>query len=174
MCPLTPSCFLLERFSSLALPHLLGTCLPSLWSALFPPHASALIPFSLAKVRFSLTLFLSHFIIGDLDRWLFSFWQRHLSRFWQLTLSGTEATLSFSAGQVHLNFSLKPAPFCKLIAGLGSTNTSAIFSVTFGLSLLHCPFRLSFYLKLSGRSSLFSSPVLSGYNKSHTLVSPGQ
>ena len=40
------------------------------------------------------------------------------------SLCGTEATLSFSAGPV---FPLKPAPFCTLFAGLGSTIKSAIF-----------------------------------------------
>ena len=51
MRPLTCSCFLLhllERLSLLAHPHLLGTCLPLLWSPLIPLHAPALIlPLSL-------------------------------------------------------------------------------------------------------------------------------
>ena len=41
------------------------------------------------------------------------------------SLCGTEATLSFSAGPVVQVFPLKPAPFCKLFAGLGSTNKFA-------------------------------------------------
>ena len=40
----------------LALPFLLGICLPSPWSLPFPLHALALIHFSLSKVRFSPTL----------------------------------------------------------------------------------------------------------------------
>ena len=42
------------------------------------------------------------------------------------SLCGTEATLSFSAGPNFQVFPLKPAPFCMLFAGLGSTNKSAI------------------------------------------------
>ena len=37
-----------ERLSLLALSHLLGNCLPTLWSPLLTLHALALIPFSLA------------------------------------------------------------------------------------------------------------------------------
>ena len=49
------------------------------------------------------------------------------------SLCGTEATLSFSAGPVHAQVSpLKPAPFCTLVAGLGSTNKSATSLFLFG------------------------------------------
>ena len=50
-------------------------------------------------------------------------------------LCDTEATLSFSAGPVRLRFPLKPASFCTLFAGLGSTNKSAI-SLLFSYYLL--------------------------------------
>ena len=67
MRPLTRSCFLLlllGRLFLLALPFLLGICLPSRWSSPFPLHAFALIPsFSLAKVRLSPTLILSPLMI---------------------------------------------------------------------------------------------------------------
>ena len=87
------------------------------------------------------------------------------------SLCGTEATLSFSAGPV---FSLKPAPFCTLFAGLDNTNKSAIFLLFFCLTLVlsspPCPLlHLSCYLKLCGRSGRncpSSPPVLSGYNGS--------
>ena len=81
----------------------------------------------------------------------------------------------FRQAQYAQVFPLKPVPFCKLFAGLGSTNKSAtsLFSstsVTFDLSSPPClPFRLSFYLNLSGRSGrncLLSLSVLSGYNES--------
>ena len=76
-------------------------------------------------------------------------------------------------------FPLKPAPFCKLFSGLGSTNKSATSLLTYYLTLvLSSPpcalLHLSFYLKLSGRNCLLSSPVLSGYNGSpNTLFSRG-
>ena len=72
-------------------------------------------------------------------------------------------------------FLVKPAPLCKLFAGIGSTNKSAIFllfssCLTLVLSsppypLLHLPF----YLKLcgrSGRNCLLSPLVLVDYNGS--------
>ena len=90
-------------------------------------------------------------------------------------LCGTEATLSFSAGPVCSSFPLKPAPFCTLFAGLGSTNKSAIsllfsYYLTLVLSSPPCSLlHLSSYLKLCGRSGrdcLLSPPVLSDYNGS--------
>ena len=54
-------------------------------------------------------------------------------------------------------FLLKPAPFCTLSAGLGSTNKSVIsllscLPLTLVLSSPLCLLHLSFYLNLSGRS----------------------
>ena len=82
----------------------------------------------------------------------------------------------FRQAQYVQVFPLKPAPFCTLFAGLGSTNKSAIFLLfssylTLVLSsppcLLLC---LSSHLKLCGRSGrncpLSLSPVLSDYNGS--------
>ena len=72
-------------------------------------------------------------------------------------------------------FLLKPAPFCMLFAGLGSTIKSAIsllfsYYLTPVLSSPPCPLlHLSIYLKLcgrSGRNCLLSPPVLSDYNGS--------
>ena len=80
-------------------------------------------------------------------------------------------------------FPLKPAPFCKRLASLGSTNkpvTSHLFSFYLTLVLFSppCPLlHLFFYLKLFGRSGtnwLLSLPVLSGYNGSpNTRFSQG-
>ena len=98
------------------------------------------------------------------------------------SLYGTEATLSFLAGLVYSSFLLKPAPFCKLFAGLGSTNKSAIpllfsSSLTFDLSLVLCPlFCLCVYLNLSGKSGRKCLPfpwVLSGHNGSGHSFLPG-
>ena len=70
---------------------------------------------------------------------------------------------------------LKPAPFCTLFAGLGSTNksvTSLFFSSYLTIALFSPSYPLlhhSFYLNLSGkfgRNCLLSPPVLSGYNGS--------
>ena len=71
-------------------------------------------------------------------------------------------------------FSLKPAPFCTLFAGLGSTNKSAISLLFCYLTLVLCSppcplLHLSSYLKLCGRSGtncLLSPPALSDYNGS--------
>ena len=69
---------------------------------------------------------------------------------------------------------LKPAPFCTLFAGLGSTNKSDIsllfsYYLTLVLSSPPCPLlHLSSYPKLCGRSgrNCLPSPVLSGNNGS--------
>ena len=81
----------------------------------------------------------------------------------------------FLQAQYDQVFPLKPAPFCTLFAGLGSTNKSAIsllFSscLTLVLSSPPCPLlHLSCYLKLcgrSGRNCLLSPSVLLDYNGS--------
>ena len=73
----------------------------------------------------------------------------------------------FQQAQYVQVFLVKPAPFCKLFASLGSTSKSATSTP---ISLSFCPRHpvLSF-LKLcgrSGRNCLISLPVLSGYNES--------
>ena len=74
MRPLTRSYFFLlplERPFLLSLPHLLGTCLPLMWSTFFHLHAPALIPsLSLTKLRLLLIL-----RSGTLDRGSFPFCQ---------------------------------------------------------------------------------------------------
>ena len=81
----------------------------------------------------------------------------------------------FWQAQYFQVFLLKPASFCKLFAGLGSTNKSTIsiffsYYLTLVLSSSLCPLlHLSSYLKLcgrSGRNCLLSPSVLSGYNGS--------
>ena len=89
------------------------------------------------------------------------------------SLCRTEATLCFR--QVHYVqvFPLKPAPFCTLFAGLGSTNKSAIYLLLLSdsrsvLTTLSSPpsFLLSQTLWRFGRSCLLFPPVLSDYNES--------
>ena len=81
----------------------------------------------------------------------------------------------FRQAQYDQVFLLKPGPFCLLLAGLGSTNKSAIsllfsFYLTLVLSSPPCPLLHFFsYLKLcgkSGRNCSFFPPVLSDYNGS--------
>ena len=88
----------------------------------------------------------------------------------------------FQQAQYAQVFPLKPASFCKLSAGLSSTNKSATsfflsFSLTLALFSPLCPLlRLSFYLNLigrSGRNSFLFLSVLSGYKwvLGHTFFS---
>ena len=81
----------------------------------------------------------------------------------------------FREAQFAQVFPLKPAPFCTLFAGLGSTNKSAVslyfsYYLTLVLSSPPCSLlHLFSYLKLcvsSGRNCFLSPPVLPGYNGS--------
>ena len=81
----------------------------------------------------------------------------------------------FKQAQYVQVFPLKPAPFCMLLAGLGSTNKSAIFllfSYYLTLVLSSSPFpllHLSSYLKFcgrSGRNCLLFPPIQSDHNGS--------
>ena len=132
MRPLTRSCFLLlvlGRLFLLALPFLLGICLPSPWSPPFLLHAPSLIPPSLAKVRLSPTLTLSPLMIwcfGQTALFLFLLVRAALA-FLPTALSvALRPLFPFRQAQYAQVFPLKPAPFCTLFAGLGSTNKFAI------------------------------------------------
>ena len=181
MRPLTRPCFLLlvlEKLILLALSLFLGICLRSLWSPLFPPHARALIPLSLAKVQLLPTLTLSPFMIwysGQTALFLFLL-AKAAPMFLPTALSvALRPPFLFRQAQYVQVFPLKPAPFCTLFAGLGSTNKSAIsllfsYYLTLVLFLPPCSLlHLSCYLKLcgrSGRNCLLSPAVLSDYNGS--------
>ena len=159
----------------LALPVLLGICLPSRSSPPFPLHALTLIPLTLAKVRLLPTLTLSPFMIwcfGQTALFLFLL-ARAAPAFLPTALSvALRPLFPFRQAQFAPVFPLKPAPFCTLFAGLGNTIKSAIsvpFSscLTLALSSPPCPLlHLLSYLKLCGRSArnCLLSPVLSGYN----------
>ena len=181
MRPLTRSCFLLlvlGRLLLLALPVLLGICLPPRSSPPFPLHALALIPLTLAKVRLSPTLTLSPLMIwysGQTALFLFLL-ARAAPAFLPTALYvALRPLFPFRQAQFVPVFPLKPAPFCTLFAGLGNTIKSAIFLLFFScltlvLSSPPCPLlHLSCYLKLCGRSGRncpSSPPALSGYNGS--------
>ena len=180
MRPLTRSCFLLlllKRLFLLALSFLLGICPRSPWSPPFPLHALALIPLSLAKVRLSPTLTLSSLMIWCFEQtalFLFLLARAALALLPTALSVALRPLFPFRQAQYVPVFPLKPAPFCTLFAGLGSTNKSAIslffYYLTLVLSSPPCPlFHLSFYLKLcgrSGRNCLLFPPALSGYNGS--------
>ena len=132
--PLSRPCFLLGRLSLLALPPLV-TPLPLLCNPLFPLHGPAQISLFLANVRLSLTLTLSHFTIWCFGlRALFLYLLAKAALAYLLTaLSLTPRPLFPSHQAQYLEVSpLKPAPFCKLFAGLGSTNKSATCFLSFG------------------------------------------
>ena len=139
--PLTRSCFILlvlERIFLLALPFLLGTRFWSLWSPPFPLHALALILF-LSKVRLSPILTLSPLMIwcsGLRDLFLFLL-ARAAPAYFPTALSvALKPLFPFRQAQYAQVFPLKPAPFCMLFAGLGSTNKSAISLVFSCLTLI--------------------------------------
>ena len=117
MRPLTRSCFLLllvGRLFLLALPFLLGVCLRSRWSPLFPLHALALISLTLIKVRLSSTLTLVIWYSGQAALFLFLL-AKAAPELANCSLSGTEATLSISAGPVCSSFS---AEACAILHAL--------------------------------------------------------
>ena len=155
------------------LPVLPGICPRSPWSPPFPLHALAL-----AKVRLSpiLTLFLLMMCYSGQTALFLFLLARAAPAYLPTALSvALRPLFLFRQAQYVQVFPLKPAPFCTLFAGLGSTNKSAIFllfssCLTLVLSSPPCPLlHLSSYLKLcgrSGRSCLLSPPVLSGYNGS--------
>ena len=123
---------LISTFSREALlacpPVLLGICLPSRWSPPFPLYALVLIPLFLAKVRLSLILTLSPLMIwcfGQTALFLFLL-ARAAPAYLPTALSvALRPLFSFRQAQYAQVFPLKPASFCTLFAGLGSTNKSA-------------------------------------------------
>ena len=169
---------LLGRLFLLALPFLLGIFVPSRWSPPFLLHALALIPLLLGKVRLSPTLTLSPLMIwcfGLTALFLFLL-ARAAPAFLPTALSVALMPLFPSRQAQYAQVSLlKPASFCMLFAGLGSTIKSAIsllfsYYLNLVLSSPPCPLlHLSSYLKLcgrSGRNCLLSPSVLLDYNES--------
>ena len=166
MCPLTRSyllLLLLGRLSLLALPFMLGICLHSLWSPPFPLHAPALILLSPTLTLSPLMIWYS----GQTVLFLFLL-ARAAPMYLPTALSvALRPLFPFRQAQYAQIFPLKPAPFCTLFAGLGSTNKCAIsrlfYYLTLVLSLPSCPlFHLSYYLKLCGRSG--RNCLLSSYS----------
>ena len=111
-----------------------GICFPSRWSPPFPPYALALISFSIAKVRLSPTLTVSLLMIwhSGLTALLLFLLKWAAPGYLPTVLS--VALYPFQQAQCVQVFPLKPAPFCPLFAGLGSTNKST-FSLFFSYYL---------------------------------------
>ena len=129
MHPLTRSCFLLLVLGRLFLLALPGICLPSWSSPSFPLHALALIPLTLAKVRLLPILTLSPLMIwysGQAALFLFLLARAALAFLPTALSAALRPLFPFQQAQYVQVFPLKPAPFCTLFAGLGSTNKSAI------------------------------------------------
>ena len=176
MRPLTRSCFfllLLARFSLLVLPHRFGTCLPSLCSQPFSLRAPALIP-SLSRQGAALThldSLPSHDLVLLTNVTVPSLFGKSGSVVLaNCSLCGTEVTLSILAGLVCSSFLLKPAPICKLFAGLGSTNKSTTSLILATLSSF--PF---FFTSNSLAGTVFSLLLLYQATMGlRTVVSPRQ
>ena len=138
-------------------------------------------PLSLAKMRLSLTLTLSHLTIWCFGQTALFLLAKTAPAYLPTALSvALRPLFPFQQTQYAQVFLLKPGPFCKLFAGLGGTNKSATFHLffyylTLVLFLPPCPLlHHFFYLNLSHRNCLLSPPVLSGYNGSpDTLFLPG-
>ena len=142
-----------------SLPFLLGICLPSRWSPPFLLHALALILLSLAKVRLSPTLTVSPLMIwytGLAALFLFLLAKAAPAYFPTAFFVALRPPFPFQQAQYAQVFPLKPAAFCTLFAVLAApTSLPLLFSYdhTLVLSSPLCPLlRLSFYLKLCGRS----------------------
>ena len=148
--------FACPPFPSWNLPSFTVHCLPP-----FPLHAPAPTPLSLAKVRLSPTLTFSPVIIwySGLTALFLFLLAKAVPAYLPTAISLALKPLPFQQAQYVQVFRLKPAPFCTLFAGLGSTNkpaTSVVFSDYLTLVLSSLP--SFFYQELS--------PVLSDYNGS--------
>ena len=167
-------------------PFLLGIILLSLWSPPLFLHALALTPLFLAKVRLSPTLTFYPLMIwhsGQTALFLFLLARAALAYLATALSMALRPLFPFQQAQFVQVSPLKPAPFCELFSGLGSTNKSAIFllfSYYLTLVLSLPPYHLlhfSSYLKLCGRSGtkcLFSPLFYQATMGPRTLVSPGE
>ena len=154
MRPITRSFFLLlllERLFLLALPVLLGICLPSRWSPPFPLHALALIPLSLT--------YFDSLPPHDLILWTdgsvpFPFGKGGSGVLAICSLCGTETTLSFSAGPVCSSFF---AEACAILHAL--LVSAAPTSLPFLFFLLLSDFRSVLATRSSPPSFLLSQTL---------------
>ena len=164
----------------LALPFLLGICIPSLWSPHFPLHAPALISLSFAKVRLSPTLTLFSFMIwySELTAlFLFLLAKAALAYLPTAFSVALRPLFPFQQAQYVPVFPLKPAPFCTLFAGFGSTNkpTTSLLLLSASRSVLSSVFPLTRNSLADLAGTVFFLPLFYQTTMGHrTLVSPGQ
>ena len=122
MRPLTRSCFLLlvlGRLFLLALPFLLGTCLSSLWTPPLPlSHQGAALAHLDSLPSYDLVLWTDGSVTFPFGK--------DGSGVPAYCFLALRPLFPFQQVQYAQVFLLKPAPFCKLFTGLGSTNKSAI------------------------------------------------
>ena len=97
----------------LALPHLLATCLPSLWT----------LPFPCFRFDFPLS-HLTIWCFGQTALFLFFLAKTSLVYLPTALSVALRPLFPFQRSQYVQVFSLKPAPFCTLFSGLGSTSKS--------------------------------------------------
>ena len=109
----------------IAFHFVLGICLRSRWSPRFP-HALHLIFLSFAKVMLSTLSPLMIWSSGQMALFLFAFGEGGSGTLANCSVSvALRPLFPFQQAQYVQVFPLKPAPFCTLFAGLGSTNKSA-------------------------------------------------
>ena len=155
-------------------------CLPSRWSPPFPLHALALIPLSRQGAALAHLDSLTPMIWYSGQTALFLILlKRAAPVFLPTTLSvALRPLFPFRQAQYVQIFPLKPASFCTLFAGFGSTNksaTSTLFSsyLTLVLSSPPCPLISNSMADLAG--TVFS--LILFYQTTmglRTLVSPGE
>ena len=134
----------------LVLPLLLGTHLPSLWSPPSPLHTPVPIPLSCQGKPLTLTL-TPHDLMMWTDGFVpFSFGKGGSGVLAYAHFVPLRPLFPFHLAQYVLVFALKPGPLCKLSAGFGSTNKSAIFLLFSDSRSVLALSSLWFYLKLSG------------------------
>ena len=134
MHPLTCSCFfrhLLGRLFLLAISFHFGICLPSLWSPPFPLHAPAVI-YLLSCQDAALTL-LTIWCSGQTVLFLYLLAKAAVAFLPTTFFVALRPLFPFQQAQY---VSLKPALFCKLFAGFGSTNKSTISFLLFDSRLI--------------------------------------
>ena len=156
----------------------LGIFLCSSWSPPFPLHALALIP-PLSRQGAALA-YLDSLPPHDLVLWTddsvpFPFGKDGSGVLANCSLCVTEATLSFSAGLVCSSFSAEACAILHALCWSRQHHKVCHFSsLTIGLSFCSCPFVLSSYLKLCGRSVFSLVLFYQTTMGPRTLVSPGE